>query len=334
MATIPTWMTQEIKKKAESGIALDTPTPEKQQLYDQYQTRIKDLVQQKAYSGLQLDKPNQYKTGLYQEYQQQPATDMFNKQQEYLNNMFNQQREAQLAALRGQKEKAIGEINQQKSQVAPQYQQMRNQTDATNLQNVQKLREVMAANGLNSTGENVTANVALNNERVNSLNQLNLQEQQTVDDLNRRISDLNNPAEEQALIAALEAERSRTLYDAYNNSQQMGYQQLRDRIADNRYQQEFDYNKSRDERNFDYQKGLDDRNFEYQKQINAQEKAWREYTYNNMSASEKAQMELNKQQFGEDMAWRMYQMQYQGELQRSQSQAELDFYNNSGFLTP
>lgn len=172
--------------------------------------------------------------------------DMMNQSKSYLDNLYNQQRESQLAALRGQRDKAIGQINQQKSQVAPQYQGMRNQTDVVNQQNVQKLREMMAANGLTATGENVSANVSMNNERVNSLNKLNLQEQQTMDDFNRRITDLNNPAEEQALISAIEAERSRSLYDAYNRANDVGYSRYRDSIGDARYNDETTYNRGRD----------------------------------------------------------------------------------------
>ncbi len=236
-----------------------------------------------------------------------------------INNMFNQQRAAQLAQLQAQRDKTVGQINQQKAELKPMYQGMKNQTDAMNLQNVQKLRELMAANGLNASGENVSANVAANNERLNSINSLNLQEQQQVNDFNRRISDLNNPNDENALTAQLEAERSRALLEMGMKADEIGYSRSRDSESDKRYYDERDYTHTRDEK--EWQASEEQRR---------QDNAWRNYTFNNMSASEKTQFEWAKSQFGEEQAWRMFELEYNGELAKSQSQAELDFYK-SGF---
>jgi len=96
-------------------------------------------------------------------------------------------------------------------------------------------------------------------------------------------------------------------------------------------------NLSRDDRNFTYQKGRDavadnqwTQQFGLQKQSYADDKKWREYTFNNMSAGDKAQLEWAKKQYGEDAAWRLYEMEYQGELSKSMSQAERDFYSGLG----
>lgn len=107
-------------------------------------------------------------------------------------------------------------------------------------------------------------------------------------------------------------------------------------------------NLSRDDRNFNYQKSLNDRNFKYQKgrdavgdkqwsqqfglqkQSYADNKKWREHTFKNMSASEKAQLEWAKSQYGEDAAWRMFELEYSGNLQKEMSQAQLDYYSNLG----
>ncbi|WP_243299145.1 hypothetical protein [Bacillus litorisediminis] len=280
--------------------------------------------------------------------------------QDQVNNMYNQQKESQLAQLRAQRDQAVGQINQQKAQVAPQYQGMRNQTDAVNLQNVQKLREAMANAGLTSSGENVTAQVNMANQRQNSLNSLNLQEQQTIDDLDRRIADLNNPASENALIAQLEAERARALLDLGMQADQIGYSRGRDQIMDNRWQTQWDYGVGRDQvadnqwkQQFDYQLGRDRvedsrwrEQWEYGKQRDAisdqqraqalqwekqqfqTEQAWRSYVYNNMSASEKAQLEWNREMFGDDMAWKIEESNRKDKLARDQMAFE------SGFLEP
>ncbi|WP_394139543.1 hypothetical protein [Cytobacillus oceanisediminis] len=334
----------EIIRKAQAGIALDKPTAEKNAIYDQYTKKAQT--------------PN---------VPQMPAFDQdaYMKQfQDQINEMYNKQRESQLAQLRSSRDKAVGDINQQKAEAAPKYQQMRNQTDAVNMQNVQRLREVMANAGLTATGENVSANAAMNNERVNSLNQLNLQEQETMNDYNRRITDLMNPDNENALMAQLEAERARSLLDMGMRADEIGYSRGRDSIMDSRYLDEVAYGRGRDAENdrryygeldyaksrdraddrwrnkeWDYQVGRDkvaDERYQNETEWNQQrekmEYAWRKYTYNNMSKSEKAQLDWAKQQYGEDAAWRMFEMEYNGELAKSQSQAELDYYSAMDFL--
>jgi hypothetical protein len=250
----------EIKRKALAGIDLMNPTPEKMALYNQYKPQQ---------ATIPAPAPVQQTTTPFD--QNNYIQQMMEQQKSYLDNMYNQQKEAQLGQLRAQRDKAVGQINQQKSQVAPQYQGMRNQQDVMNLQGAQKLREIMAANGLNATGENISASVSMNNERVNSINKLNLQEQETMNDFERRISDLNNPAEEQAMIAAIEAQRSQALFDAYNRSQDVGYNRYRDSVGDTRYADELAYGRGRDtisdQRYTDetqYNRGIDSRNWEYQ----------------------------------------------------------------------
>lgn len=85
-------------------------------------------------------------------------------------------------------------------------------------------------------------------------------------------------------------------------------------------------NLTRADRDFNYQKSVNDRNFNYQKQLNTDEKKWREYTFKNMSASEKAQLSWAKAQYGEDAAWRMFELKYNGELQQSMNDAQLSLY--------
>ena len=56
------------------------------------------------------------------------------------------------------------------------------------------------------------------------------------------------------------------------------------------------------------------------------EKDWREYSYNHMSATDKAQLDWEKKKYGEEAAWRLYQMKYTGELQKSTAQAQINAY--------
>ncbi len=381
-APISSYTMDEIRRKAENNIQMQTATPEKQKYYDQFQNEYKNETIKKAQAGTALLRPNEWKQGIYDQYAK-PAAPAFDQDAYYqkmtgqVNSIYDQQKAAQMAQFNAERDKALGLINQQKAEVAPQYANKRNQADVVNAQNVNRLREMMAANGISASGENVTANVALGSARQGALSQLNLQEQQTNNDFNRQITDINNPERLNAMIAQLEAQRSEALYNAGNRADDVGYSRGRDSIMDGRYADETTYNRGQDSKQWDYQTDRDkvadgrydkewdyqvgrdkvgdsqwDKQYDYQKsrdtvadnrwgqefnqdnQRYAQEKAWREYTYNNMSASDKAQMAQNASQFGEEMAWKMYNMEYQGELSKSLSENELAAYANGGNYTP
>ncbi len=396
MAAITDYQKSEIMRKAQSGEQLLAPTTEKMALYNQYKqptSSVNSSIQskgitdyqmgeiiRKAQSGVQLDKPTAEKNAIYNQYAnvplpgQQSQGNFANDYLSQLNAIYDQQRQAQLQQYTAQRDKSIGQINQQKAELAPAYADKRNQADVVNAQNVQKLRELMAANGLSGSGENVTSQTALGSARQGALSQLNLQEQQQRNDYDRRISDLNDPSELNAMMAALEADRMRATADAqrYANEQsyqrerdsvedgwrqnQWNYQAGRDQIGDNRYNQQFGYQQQRDQvgdsqwnKQFDNQNSQWQQQFNYQKdrdkssdnqwqqQFNQNNKqyaddvAWRQYTYNNMSASERASMDRAASQFGEEMAWRMYSLEYQGELDKSMSESQIEAYKNGNF---
>ena len=232
-----------------------------------------------------------------------------------VNSIYDNQLNAQLQALYASRDKAVGELNQQKDVNKATYQGQRNQADVVSAQNVQRLREIMASNGLSGSGENVTASVGLQNARQSALNGLNLQESQATNDINRQIADLNNPANEQALRASIEAQRAQALYGAN-----------RDLVEDDRWERNFATTNNQWQQQFNQSNNQFNQSLAFQKEQFASENAWREYSFNNMSASEKAQLEMNKSQFGEEMAWRMYELQYQGKIQTSNNQALINFY--------
>lgn len=271
------------------------------------------------------------------------AMDINRQSGEYnVNQLYDKQRQARINELKTHQQKAVGQINQQKTATGQQFQTARNQTDVVNHQNVQKLRELMAANGLTATGENVSANVAMNNERQNSLNTLNTQEQKQMNEYNQRIADIQDPSQEQAITNALEAERARALIDERNRMDSMNYQRQRDFVEDDRYVEQRNYQQGRDlvadqryQNEFNYRKSRDaigdqqtSAGLAFEKQKFASETAWRSYVYNNMSASEKAQLAWNKQQFGDEMAWRIE------ESNRADKLARDEMSYNAGFQAP
>lgn len=238
-----------------------------------------------------------------------------------INSMYDSQQASQLAALKAQQDKALGQLNQQKAELAPQYQSERNQADVVNAQNVQRLRELMAQNGLSASGENVTAQTAQNNQRLNSLNSLNLQEQQANNDINRQMNDVTDPAKAQAIINQIAQQRSQALLNLQNQAHTEGLQQQQNAFNNNLAIANLTgmYNGS---------PTMALQQLTAQQKQQASDNAWRQYQYNNMSASEKAQLAQNASQFGEDKAWQLYQLQYNGNMQNAQNQAMLDYYKN------
>lgn len=144
----------------------------------------------------------------------------FDTQSQKLNEVYNMQRKNQLDLLQQQRNKAVSGFNQQKKDLAPQYQAQRNQADVVNAQNVSRLRELMAANGISASGENVTAQSNVAASRQTSLNDINNNEQSAYKEIDKQIANANDPAQEQAIIAAIEAERAKALADSYTQYQQ------------------------------------------------------------------------------------------------------------------
>jgi hypothetical protein len=145
--------------------------------------------------------------------------------QEKINQMYDAQRNGQLNTLKAQREKAIGGFNQQKKELTPQYAAQRNQADVVNSQNVTRLRELMAANGINMSGENVTAQANMNSSRQNSFMDINNNENQAMGAIDKQIANENDPSREQSINDSVESERSRSLTDAFSQAQQQAYQQ-------------------------------------------------------------------------------------------------------------
>jgi hypothetical protein len=141
----------------------------------------------------------------------------FDTQAQKMNDIYNAQKKAQLDSLKQQQTKAVNDLTMQKKNLAPVYQGQRNQADVVNAQNVAKLRELMAANGINASGENITAQSNLASARQTSLNDINNNENQAISALDKQIADVNDPAQQQAIINQIEAARAQAQLDAWNN---------------------------------------------------------------------------------------------------------------------
>jgi hypothetical protein len=172
-----------------------------------------------------------------------------------ITSLYDKQKTQQLAALKAQQDTATTNTKQD-------YYNKRNQADVVNAQNVQKLRELMAAQGIAASGDNLTLNAKANSDRLNSLNALNTQEQAA-------LNDINNPSKAQAIQNQIETARAQALLNAKQNAYQ---------------------------------------------------RAWNEYGFNNMNASQQAQLAMNK-----------YNIDQTNAANTAASQAALDYYNSMGF---
>jgi hypothetical protein len=121
-----------------------------------------------------------------------------------IGSLYDKQKQQQLDALKSQQDTATASTKQQ-------YYDKRNQADVVNAQNVQKLRELMASQGIAASGDNLTLNAKANSDRMNSLNSLNTQEQAS-------LNDINNPAKAQAITNAIESARAQALLNAKQNA--------------------------------------------------------------------------------------------------------------------
>jgi hypothetical protein len=147
------------------------------------------------------------------------------EQQKRINDLYNQQKQSQLAEYDSTRNSAVNQINAQKTQTNQQFYDTRNQADVVNFQNRAALKEMMAAQGLGNSGENISANVGLQAARQNTLGGLNREEQNILGSLNSRITELNDPTRRNSIISAIEAQRSQALAEAMQRAIDMTEQQ-------------------------------------------------------------------------------------------------------------
>lgn len=215
---------------------------------------------------------------------------------------------------------------QAQQQVDPLYQRTLQNIQTQKRQNQMNAGQQSAARGLSHSGL-----------AADQLNKISIASQgQVTDTNNERASRISELA--QNLIDRDRANSDR-MYGRYRDKItdqrydiQFGYQKARDAVSDNQWSKQFEYTKQRDgvgdkryNDQFNYQKYrdtiADNQNrqaLQFEKEKFKSETEWRAYVYKNMSASEKAQMDLNRQQFGEEMAWKIEESNRSDKLSRDQ----------------
>ncbi|MFC3797896.1 hypothetical protein [Cohnella sp. GCM10012308] len=143
-----------------------------------------------------------------------------------INEMYDNSLAAQLQALRKARETAQQGLNSVETTAKQSAYQNRNLADASTQQSAQRLRTIMAEQGLLASGDNVTANVALQAAGQNNLNAINQAEANTLQDVMERRATINNNAEldEQALAKEVAAARANALIQDQYHQDDMGLQ--------------------------------------------------------------------------------------------------------------
>lgn len=172
----------------------------------------------------------------------------------YINDMYSAQKKAALAELDAAYNKNLASINRAGVGLSEAYQNARNQTAGASELAKRNNAQYAAAYGLN-TGTGGQMELARNVTLQNNLNNINTTEAQSLADLdlqrNNAEIEYNNAiaqAEAQgdyALANALYQEKVRvqeTLLELQVQQAQMAYNAYRDSVADNQWQQTFDFN--------------------------------------------------------------------------------------------
>ena len=198
---------------------------------------------------------------------------LLNEQAEKQREITNQQTEMNVDELKRQKDKIDKEVNKTTSGLYTNYQK--------NVNNYGLQAEQQARMGLANSGYAETSRINLYNayqknvtDTINNANQLKADFDFKIAEA-RKTGDLTMAQNELALLQQ-NMQLLTQEYEMKNNRRQFLYQQERDKVADNQWQQNYDLSKDQWQQSFDYQKNRDavsdqqwQTAFDYQKQRDA-----------------------------------------------------------------
>lgn len=194
-------------------------------------------------NGSYIGANGQKQYGQVKTYQDSP----WSTSQDQINNLYGAQQKQQLGALKQQQQTALSGLNQQQKVSDQGFYGQRNQADVTNAQNVQHMREVMAQNGLNMSGENITATAGLNAQRQAAFNDINDKQNQANSQFATQRADINNPQHAQDITDQINAQKSQALLNSWNNYMTRLDNQHQQYVA----QQQFDAGQTQNQNQFD-----------------------------------------------------------------------------------
>lgn len=132
-----------------------------------------------------------------------------------INDTYSNRLAAELQKLRDARDTAIQGYSAQEVQAKDLAYDNRNQSDTTNLQNEQRMKETMANAGLNTDGQNLSLQASQNAQRLGDLGAINRQETNALQDIGQKKSLLQNNAanNELALQQQIDSDKAAALFD-------------------------------------------------------------------------------------------------------------------------
>jgi hypothetical protein len=147
--------------------------------------------------------------------------------QGYIDQLMNARRAQQMAQLGKSRDKALSNLSQERAGIAPRYYDQRNVAAAGNQQAARNFADFMAARGSTNAGSNAQAQLMSNMSLQGNVGNLNRQEAQANDNIDRRTTDTRNAYQSDlvGLEQGLQSERLQALINQMNADRQFGLQE-------------------------------------------------------------------------------------------------------------
>lgn len=159
----------------------------------------------------------------------------------YQNQLKEQQKQAAIASLSKTYNDTISSLNSEKSAIQPAYYNKKNQASSQSQLGAINFAEYLANRGLTSSGSAAQGEINRTTQLQNDINNLNQQEQQAYDDIARRTTQA-----QQAYNSDLANANAGIEADALKNMMSEWQRVQTQKAEDNKWQQQFDYTKERD----------------------------------------------------------------------------------------
>ncbi|MZQ99475.1 MAG: hypothetical protein GT601_17550 [Acidaminobacter sp.] len=173
-----------------------------------------------------------------------------------INSSFDAQMAAQAAAIKAARDQVNSDYNQQIKDAPAQFQPLRDQADVGAARNMQRANETAAAKGTSFSGGVASDQGAIVANADTQKTALNQQEINLVNNLKKAIADNNRAAsfKELEMNATVTAQRNSALVDDSRWAYGANYQQSRDSVQDNQWQQSFDTSTQQWNQQFEFNK--------------------------------------------------------------------------------
>lgn len=196
-----------------------------------------------------------------------------NTAQSYIDQLNAARKQQVMAGLDKSRQSALMNLQGERSAVAPRYTEQRAQTAAGSQQAFRNIQEFLQARGSTRAGSAIQTEINRQGTLQNNLGSLNRQEAASYDDINRRMTGVNNAFESDVASASagIEGDRMQSLINQFNQDRNFGLQQNQQNFNQGFQNSQFQAQQE--------QRGLDNQfrqnSFEYTKAMNDLDNAFK-----------------------------------------------------------